>query len=74
VLVDAVKELPLVLLLRPFGFTTLSVWVFELASENYWTQAALPALLIVALAVVPVALLTRSRARPATDGSGQVRS
>lgn len=59
VLVDAVKELPLVLLLRPFGFTTLSVWVFELASENYWSRAALPALLIVALAVVPVALLTR---------------
>jgi iron(III) transport system permease protein len=61
VLVDAVKELPLVLLLRPFGFTTLSVWVFELASENYWTRAALPALLIVALAVVPVALLTTGR-------------
>jgi iron(III) transport system permease protein len=63
VLVDAVKELPLVLLLRPFGFTTLSVWVFELASENYWTQAALPALLIVALAAVPVALLTTGRRR-----------
>lgn len=59
VLVDAVKELPLVLLLRPFGFTTLSVWVFELASESYWERAALPALLIVALSVVPVALLLR---------------
>lgn len=59
VLVDAVKELPLVLLLRPFGFTTLSVWVFELASENFWERAALPALLIVALSVVPVALLLR---------------
>lgn len=57
VLVDAVKELPLVLLLRPFGFTTLSVWVFELASENFWERAALPALLIVGLSVVPVALL-----------------
>ena len=60
VLVDAVKELPLVLLLRPFGFTTVSVWVYELASENFWERAALPALLIVALAVVPVALLNRS--------------
>ncbi|NHC23929.1 iron ABC transporter permease [Nocardioides sp. IC4_145] len=63
VVVDAVKELPLVLLLRPFGFTTLSVWVYELASENFWERAALPALLIVALALVPVALLNRS-ARP----------
>lgn len=59
VLVDAVKELPLVLLLRPFGFTTLSVWVYELASESFWEQAALPALLIVLVAVVPVALTFR---------------
>lgn len=57
VLVDAIKELPLVLLLRPFGFSTLSVWVYELASENYWEKAALPALVIVAAAVVPVFLL-----------------
>jgi iron(III) transport system permease protein len=59
VLVDAVKELPLVLLLRPFGFSTISVWVYELASENFWEQAALPALVIVATAVVPVFLLFR---------------
>jgi iron(III) transport system permease protein len=59
VLVDAVKELPLVLLLRPFGFSTVSVWVYELAKENYWEKAALPALVIVAAAVVPVFLLFR---------------
>jgi iron(III) transport system permease protein len=59
VVIDAVKELPLVLLLRPFGFTTLSVWVYELASENFWEQAALPALLIVLVAVVPVVLMFR---------------
>jgi len=62
VIVDAVKELPLVLLLRPFGFTTLSVWVYELASENFWERAALPALLIVLVAVVPVALTFRNPA------------
>ncbi len=70
VLVDAVKELPLVLLLRPFGFTTLSVWVYELASENFWERAALPALLIVALAVLPVALLNHSSR--AVDPSARV--
>jgi len=59
VLVDAIKELPLVLLLRPFGFSTVSVWVYELAKENYWEKAALPALVIVAAAVVPVYLLFR---------------
>ncbi|WP_404386288.1 iron ABC transporter permease [Knoellia locipacati] len=59
VAVDAVKELPLVLLLRPFGFTTVSVWVYELANENFWEQAALPALLIVTLAIIPVFFLVR---------------
>jgi iron(III) transport system permease protein len=59
VLVDAVKELPLVLLLRPFGFSTVSVWVYELAKENFWEKASLPALVIVATAVVPVFLLFR---------------
>ena len=59
VMIDAIKELPIVLLLRPFGFTTVSVWVYELASENFWEQAALPALVIVAIAVVPVFFLFR---------------
>ena len=59
VMIDAVKELPIVLLLRPFGFTTVAVWVYELASENFWEKAALPALVIVAVAVVPVFFLFR---------------
>ncbi len=59
VMIDAVKELPIVLLLRPIGFTTVSVWVYELASENFWEKAALPALVIVAVAVVPVFFLFR---------------
>ena len=29
-------------LLRPFGFTTISVWVYQLAIENFWEQAAAP--------------------------------
>lgn len=57
--VDALKELPIVLLLRPFGFDTLPVWVYDLAAESRFQQAALPALSIVAVAVVPVLLLSR---------------
>lgn len=59
VAVDALKELPIVLLLRPFGFDTLPVWVYTLASETRYEQAALPSLAIVAVAVVPVVLLSR---------------
>lgn len=59
VLIDVIKELPIVLLLRPFGFTTLSVWVYQLASESRWASAGLPALTIVAAALVPVLVLFR---------------
>ena len=48
--VDALKELPIVLLLRPFGFDTLPVWVYNLVSESRFQQAALPALSIIAVA------------------------
>ena len=57
--VDALKELPIAYLLRPVGFDTLPVWVFDLASESRFEQAALPALSIIAVALVPVALLSR---------------
>jgi iron(III) transport system permease protein len=64
VTIDALKELPIVLLLRPFGFDTLSVWTYQLASESRWESAALPALTIVAVAAVPVlALVGRGRQR-----------
>jgi iron(III) transport system permease protein len=59
VTIDSIKELPLVLLLRPFGFTTVSIWVYQLAKENLWGLCALPALIIVGLAVVPVFILFR---------------
>lgn len=63
VAIDALKELPIVLLLRPFGFDTLSVWTFNLASESRFQQAALPALAIIVFALVPVAVLSRQLAR-----------
>jgi iron(III) transport system permease protein len=57
--VDALKELPIVLLLRPFGFDTLPVWVYNLASESRYQQAALPALSIILVALIPVIILSR---------------
>ncbi len=57
--VDALKELPIALLLRPIGFDTLPVWTYNLASESRFQQAALPALTIIAAALIPVALLSR---------------
>lgn len=59
VAVDALKELPIVLLLRPFGFDTLAVRVWQLAADSRYEMAGLPALAIVAVAMIPVVLLFR---------------
>ena len=60
VAVDALKELPIVLLLRPFGFETLAVRVWQLAADSRYEMAGLPALAIVVVAMIPVVLLFRN--------------
>jgi len=62
VFVDVMKEMPATLLLRPFGYDTLAVRVWQLTSESFWQAAALPALTIVAAGILPVIVLIRSRA------------
>ncbi|MBI2218728.1 MAG: iron ABC transporter permease [Candidatus Rokubacteria bacterium] len=59
VFVDTMKEMPATLLLRPFGFTTLAVEVWERTSESLWAEAAVPALAIVLAGLVPVSLAIR---------------
>ncbi|MBM4219735.1 MAG: iron ABC transporter permease [Gammaproteobacteria bacterium] len=58
VFVDVMKEMPITLMTRPFGWDTLAVRVFEMTAEGEWERAALPALVIVAAGLLPVALLT----------------
>lgn len=65
VFVDAMKELPATLLLRPFGFDTLATAVFSLASLDKVEEGAVPALAIVAAGLLPVILLSRSLRDPA---------
>ncbi len=60
VFVDTVKELSATILLRPFGFNTLATLVYENASRGVVEDGANGALLIIAVAVVPVALLSRA--------------
>jgi iron(III) transport system permease protein len=59
VFVDVMKEMPATLMTRPFGWDTLSVRIFELTSEGQWEQAALPALALVLVGLLPVMLLTK---------------
>lgn len=59
VFVDVMKELPITLLLRPFGMDTLAIWAYLLALEGFWEAAAVPSLTILAVGLIPVALLMR---------------
>jgi iron(III) transport system permease protein len=55
--VDMIKELPITLLLRPFGVDTLSVWVWQATSESLWAQAAVPSLVMVGVGMLAVGAL-----------------
>jgi iron(III) transport system permease protein len=73
VFVDAMKELPATLLLRPFNFETLATHVYSYAALEQFESAALGALTIVAIGLVPVLLLHRAVAG-GRAGSGRVRN
>ena len=60
VFVDVLKELPATLILRPFNFNTLAVRTYELASDERLADAALPALAIVCVSIIPVISLSRT--------------
>ena len=59
VFVDTMKELPATFALRPFNFDTLAVAAYHLTKDERLGEAALPALLIVAVGLVPLVLLSR---------------
>ncbi|WP_312341365.1 ABC transporter permease [Stutzerimonas nitrititolerans] len=63
VFVDVLKEMPATLLMRPFGWDTLAVRIFEMTSEGEWARAALPALSLVLVGLLPVILLIRRSAK-----------
>lgn len=64
VFVDVAKELPVTMLLRPFGMDTLSIWSYMLAAEGMYEAAALPALTILIIGLPAVILLMRVGGEP----------
>ena len=63
VFVDVMKELPVTLVLRPFDSDTLAVVAYQLARDERLGEAALPALALVLVGLLPVALLLRTLKR-----------
>ena len=62
VFVDAMKELPATLLLRPANFETLATWLYAEAARGTYEEGALAALGIVLAGLLPVVLLARTQA------------
>ena len=68
VFVEVLKELPATALLRPLGGDTLAIAVWEATKDSRFDTAALPALLIVLVGVVPVVALMRAARRGVDTG------
>jgi len=66
IFVDAMKELPATLLLRPFNFETLATHVYGEAARGTYEDGAVAALAIVLVGLVPVIWLAR---RPSSVSS-----
>ena len=60
VFIESMKELPAALLLSPFNFNTLATWVFQYVSDEKLEYAALAALILVLVGLIPLILLNRS--------------
>lgn len=69
VFVDAMKELPATLLLRPANFETLSTLLYAEAARGTYEEGAIAALAIVAAGLLPVVLLSRSSMASITERS-----
>ena len=59
VFVDVMKEMPITLMTRPFGWDTLAVKIFELTSEGEWQRAALPSITLVFAGLIPLMFLNK---------------
>lgn len=60
VFIESMKELNAALLLRPFNFETLATYVFNYASDEQLELAAMPAMLLVLVGLIPLVLINRS--------------
>lgn len=63
VFLTTMKELPATLLLSPIGFKTLATTIWTATSEGFFAAAAAPALLLVLVSGLSMALVVRSEGR-----------
>jgi iron(III) transport system permease protein len=59
VFLTAMKELPITILLSPIGFDTLATEIWNATSEAFFTRAAVPSLILLAISGAAVMLMLR---------------
>ena len=59
VFVDVMKEMPITLMTRSYGWDTLAIKIFQFTAEGDWERATLPAITLVLFSLIPVVLLAR---------------
>lgn len=64
VFIESMKELNAALLLRPFNFETLATYVYGYASSEQLELAALPAIILVSVGLIPLILVNKTLERP----------
>ena len=57
VFLTTVKDLPATLILSPIGFDTLATSIWGATSEGLFARAAVPALLLILISLIPMALM-----------------
>jgi iron(III) transport system permease protein len=72
VFVDVMKELPATLVMRPFNLDTLATQTYTLAADERLAEAALPALAIVVVGLLPLIVMSRQISRSRKPGSEPV--
>ena len=70
VFVEAMKELPATLILRPFNYDTLAIVAHNLAADERLLQSAGPSLMIVIAGLLPLIIISLRIAR-SRAGSGR---
>lgn len=71
VFVDALKEMPATMLLRPLGFDTLAVGVWQATTESLWAYAAPPSLAMVLVGTGVLLLVHRLTRGPSRLADSQ---
>ncbi|HWJ42103.1 MAG TPA: hypothetical protein VNR67_01600, partial [Solirubrobacterales bacterium] len=64
VFLHAMKELTVTLILSPIGFKTLATDIWTQTTYGFYEASAIPALVLLAVAAIPVYLLSEQGAAP----------